>query len=137
MKRSLPHTKITIVLFLLLSLGALYSPSSAHAGYLDDFFSGVQEITEIPAEVNQLKQEYKKTVNKLEEAQGTVEAYRKQNEALMEQNKKLNQTVQALTEAEKDREASSKRIRILVITGAALLLGYFILLRVLRVVLRR
>lgn len=129
--------KITLALSILLSAGTLYNTSSAHAGYFDDLFNGVQEISELPAEVNQLKQEYKNTMNKLEEAQGAMESYRKQNEALIEQNKKLTDTVQALSDAEAAREASSKRIRLLLIVGAALLLGYFILLRVLRVVLRR
>ncbi|RUT31566.1 hypothetical protein EJP77_09195 [Paenibacillus zeisoli] len=129
--------KMVLLLLPMLCAGALYLTPSAHAGYFNDLFDGVQEMSELPGEVNKLKEEYKSTVSKLEEAQGTMESYRQQNEALIQQNKKLTETVQSLMDAEADRQASSKRIRVLLITGAALLAGYFILLRVLRVVLRR
>ncbi|MNH86085.1 hypothetical protein D3C87_462340 [compost metagenome] len=129
--------KIIFALLPMLCAGALYITPSANAGYFNDLFNGVQEISELPSEVNELKEEYKSTVSKLEAAQGTMESYRQQNEALIQQNKKLTETVQSLMDQEAARQASSKRIRVLLITGAALLAGYFILLRVLRVVLRR
>lgn len=129
--------KMALALLPMLCVGALYLAPTANAGYFNDLFNGVQEISELPSEVSQLKEEYKSTVSKLDEAKGTLESYRQQNEALIQQNKKLTETVQSLMDAEAERQASSKRIRVLLITGAALLAGYFILLRVLRVVLRR
>ncbi|MNO01868.1 hypothetical protein D3C81_2221310 [compost metagenome] len=77
------------------------------------------------------------TQDKLAEAESTMEAYRQQNEALLEQNRELSASVAALTEAQQAREASARKTRILILTGVLLLAGYFILLRIIRVVLRR
>ncbi|WP_334074726.1 hypothetical protein [Paenibacillus sp. A14] len=111
--------------------------SRAHAGFFSDFYKGAKEISELPGEVNELKANYEMTQDKLAEAESTLEAYRAQNEALMEQNRELAASVTALTEAQQKREASARKTRILILTGVALLAGYFILLRVIRLLLRR
>lgn len=94
-------------------------------------------LSELPNDINEIKENYQVTLDKLEEAQGTLEAYRQQNEELMASNRELAATVSALTEAQEVRDAKARKTRIMLITGAALLAGYFILLRVIRVVLRR
>ncbi|WP_055106560.1 hypothetical protein [Paenibacillus ihumii] len=115
----------------------LLGNSRANAGYFDDFLKGVKVLSELPNDVNEIKENYQVTLDKLEEAQGTLEAYREENEKLMASNRELAATVSALTEAQEIRDAKARKTRIMLITGAALLAGYFILLRVIRVVLRR
>ncbi|WHX49831.1 hypothetical protein QNH46_03880 [Paenibacillus woosongensis] len=115
----------------------LTNASRTEAGYFDDFFKGVKVLSELPNDIHEIKENYQVTLDKLEEAQGTLEAYRQQNEELMASNRELAATVSALTEAQEVRDAKARKTRIMLITGAALLAGYFILLRVIRVVLRR
>lgn len=115
----------------------LLGNSRANAGYFDDFLKGVKVLSELPNDVNEIKENYQVTLDKLEEAQDTLEAYREENEKLMASNRELAATVSALTEAQEIRDAKARKTRIMLITGAALLAGYFILLRVIRVVLRR
>ncbi|GAA0134616.1 hypothetical protein YSY43_14560 [Paenibacillus sp. YSY-4.3] len=115
----------------------LTNASYAEAGYFDDFFKGVKVLSELPNDINEIKENYQVTLDRLEEAQGTLEAYRQQNEELMASNKELAATVTALTEAQEIRDAKAHKTRIMLITGAALIAGYFILLRVIRVVLRK
>lgn len=116
----------------------------ANAGYFNDLFRGVQEISELPSEVDELKSNYEETLEKLDEAQasiveaeGTLETYRKQNEELSQRNEELAATVAALTRAQEKREAEAHRTKVLLLTGVLLLLGYFILLRVIRLILRK
>ncbi|MBP2001673.1 FtsZ-binding cell division protein ZapB [Paenibacillus shirakamiensis] len=124
---------------IILSITALvlFPGPRAEAGYFDDLFKGVKDITELPNEVNALKKDYQHTMDKLDEATSTLDAYKVQNEQLIAQNQKLTETVQTLMDAEQSRQTSSKRIRSLIVTGIILLVGYFVLLRVLRLVLRR
>ncbi|GIP60983.1 hypothetical protein MKX50_04010 [Paenibacillus sp. FSL W8-0186] len=127
---------VSVVLAAVFFAGLTYA-SRAEAGYFDDFFKGVKVLSELPNDINEIKENYQVTLDKLEEAQGTLEAYRQQNEELMASNRELAATVSALTEAQEVRDAKARKTRIMLITGAALLAGYFILLRVIRVVLRR
>lgn len=128
---------IVSVFFAAMLIAGTMGASRANAGYFDDFLKGVKVLSELPNDVNEIKENYQVTLDKLEEAQGTLEAYRQQNEELMASNKELAATVSALTEAQEIREANARKTRIMIITGAALLAGYFILLRVIRFVLRR
>ncbi|AZK44872.1 hypothetical protein [Paenibacillus lentus] len=127
---------VSIIFTAMLVIGFLGAPR-AGAGYIDDFLKGVKVLSELPNEVNEIKENYQVTLDRLEEAQGTLEAYRQQNEELMASNKELAATVSALTEAQEIREANARKTRIMIITGVALLAGYFILLRVIRFVLRK
>lgn len=129
--------RIVSIIFTAMLVGGILSASRADAGYFDDFLKGVKVLSELPNDVNEIKENYQITLDKLEEAQGTLEAYRQQNEELMASNKELAATVSALTEAQEIRDANARKTRIMIITGAALLAGYFILLRVIRFVLRK
>lgn len=139
---SIPFVKTAVCALLVCSVLLAGGPllpnqSRAHAGYFNDLYKGVKELSELPDEVNELKASYQMTQDKLAEAESTMEAYRQQNEALLEQNRELSASVAALTEAQQAREASARKTRILILTGVLLLAGYFILLRIIRVVLRR
>jgi hypothetical protein len=129
--------RIVSVVLAAVFFAGLTNSSRAEAGYFDDFFKGVKVLSELPNDINEIKENYQVTLDRLEEAQGTLEAYRQQNEELMVSNKELAATVSALTEAQEVRDAKARKTRIMLTTGAALLAGYFILLRVIRVVLRR
>lgn len=121
----------------LICCGLLLGTSQVKAGYFSDLFNGVKQISELPEEVNELKANYQITLDKLSEAQETLETYRQQNEELLERNKEMAASVAALTEAQQSREASMRKTRTLIIVGASLLAGYFIVLRGLRLILRR
>lgn len=118
---------------------SLYIPAAPHAqaGFFSDMYNGIKDITELPSEVNELKESYQQTRDKLEEANATLEAYRQQNEALLEQNRELTESVAALTMAEQNRENQSRKLRIMIITGVLLVAGYFVVLRLIRLLLRR
>ncbi|WP_178024182.1 hypothetical protein [uncultured Paenibacillus sp.] len=122
----------------------LAGASQAEAGYFNDLVDGVKELSQLPSEVNALKDDYAATVDKLEQAQGALaetqdalETFRQQNEELMERNRELSATVNALTEAQQTRDANAHKMRILLFTAAGLFAGYFILLRAVRFALRR
>ncbi|MBU5673518.1 hypothetical protein [Paenibacillus brevis] len=118
---------------------SLYIPAAPHAqgGFFSDMYQGIKDITELPSEVNELKESYRQTQDKLEEANATLEAYRQQNEALLEQNRELTESVAALTMAQQVRENQSRKLRIMILTGVLLIAGYFVVLRLIRVLLRR
>lgn len=109
----------------------------AEAGYWNDFWSGVNELSQLPSEVSELKADYQNTLDKLEATQDTLGSFRRQNEELMERNRELAATVSALTEAQQIRDANARKIRGLLFTGLALFAGYFIVLRIVRLALRR
>lgn len=138
MSRKLIRFATVFCTLLFVGVSGLFADTPrAEAGYWNDLVNGVKELGELPSDVKELKVNYQVTLDKLDEAQGTLEAYRKQNEELIERNKELAATVSALNEAQQIREANARKTRIMLLTGGALLAGYFILLRVVRLVLRR
>ncbi|MNW41323.1 hypothetical protein D3C74_184570 [compost metagenome] len=129
-----------LFLFILVLLGGglLFGGAKpAQAGYWNDLVNGVKELSQLPSEVNELKENYDATLDKLEETQGELESFRQQNEELMERNRELAATVSSLSEAQQIRDANAQRTRLLLLTGLALFIGYFIMLRIIRLVLRR
>ncbi|MNE68847.1 hypothetical protein D3C80_1645290 [compost metagenome] len=130
----------SLFLFILVLLGGglLFGDAKpAQAGYWSDLVNGVKELSQLPSEVNELKENYNTTLDKLEETQGELESFRQQNEELMERNRELAATVSSLSEAQQIREANAHKTRVMLFTGVALLVGYFIMLRIVRLVLRR
>ncbi|MNP37824.1 hypothetical protein D3C76_1312930 [compost metagenome] len=55
----------------------------------------------------------------------------------MERNRELAATVSSLSEAQQIRDAKAQKTRVLLLTGLGLLIGYFMMLRIIRLVLRR
>ncbi|MEK5162228.1 hypothetical protein NYE69_07785 [Paenibacillus sp. FSL R5-0527] len=109
----------------------------AEAGYWNDFWGGVNELSQLPSEVSELKADYQNALDKLDATQETLESFRWQNEELMARNRELAATVSALTEAQQIRDANARKIRVMVFAGLALFAGYFIVLRLIRLALRR
>lgn len=117
------------LLFILLGL-LVTSPQTAHAGFWSDLKNGYHTITELPDEVNELKENYQSTVDKLEETRLLAEKLQKQNE-------QLTQALDTLQQADQQKTSRLKKVRVTIYTAAVLLVGYFFFVRIIRVVLRR
>jgi DNA repair exonuclease SbcCD ATPase subunit len=129
---------------LLLALSASAPLPAAEANYFSDLYDGLQQFSELPGEVNELQESYKQTVEELEKTKDQLsqtvedmESYRTQNAALQEQNRQLAQVVDELREDRAARESYIHRIKITIFTGAGLIIGYFILVRLIRLGMRR
>ncbi|AIQ16198.1 MULTISPECIES: hypothetical protein [unclassified Paenibacillus] len=135
---------------LLLGITAALPAPAAQANYFSDIYKGLQNFSELPGEVNQLQESYQQTVDELQQTKNELgettqalgqtlqemETYRTQNEALQEQNRQLSLVVDELKNDRTARENYYNRIKVTVITGVALIFGYFLLTRLLRFAMR-
>lgn len=126
-----------ISIIILISCIYIFQSNTAHANYYTDFYDGLQQFSELPSELNTLKNSYEETRNELNEAKASVQAYEQQNAQLIEQNRQLSETVQLLNEAEVARQNRSHQIRNTVIWAIGLAVGYFILTRTIRLLMKR
>ncbi|WFR62624.1 hypothetical protein P9222_31460 [Paenibacillus amylolyticus] len=117
---------------------------AASANIFTDIYSGWERVSELPGEVNALQESYKQTMEQLNQtsaqlgqAQANVEAFKTQNEQLLAQNQKLTEMVSKLQDDQNAKAAASQRIQTMIITVVSLILGYFILIRVMRWGMRR
>ncbi|MGZ9583958.1 hypothetical protein [Paenibacillus marinisediminis] len=105
-------------------------------------------ISEVPSEVEQLKSKYDEIEQTLTNTQQTLSNTQKEyqtltsqlnaeNAALKEQNEQLSKRILLLEEQEMKQKLRTKRITTTVLTGAGLLLLYFALTRVMRVIVWR
>lgn len=134
-KRTQP-LRIFLVGFIVLS-GLFTSQTMAHAGWWEDYKNGIETFTNLPQEVNELKQGYDQALNKLDQAQNNIEAYRTENARLAEQNALLAQTVEQLKQSEADRAQSARFWKGLVFTAIGIVVLFFISTRLIRFGLRR
>ncbi|MDN4617211.1 hypothetical protein QCD85_03845 [Paenibacillus sp. PsM32] len=134
-KRTQP-LRIFLVGFIVLS-GLFTSQTMAHAGWWEDYKNGIETFTNLPQEVNELKQGYDQALNKLDQAQSNIEAYRTENARLAEQNALLAQTVEQLKQSEADRAQSARFWKGLVFTAIGIVVLFFISTRLIRFGLRR
>lgn len=111
--------------------------NQAEAGYLDDLYDRFQQFSELPDEIQALKDSYRHTLQELDRARTDAEAYRQQNADLAEQNRRLADMVVQLQEAEAARQRSADRLKVTALVGVGLLAGYFLLTRLLRFGMRR
>ncbi|WP_379132316.1 hypothetical protein [Paenibacillus sp. sgz500958] len=153
MKQQHIYTRLLYSVILLFGLSAALSSPSAQANYFTDIYNGLQEFSELPGEVNQLQESYRQTTEELEKTKDELgqtideldvakdqlgqtldemETYRAQNAALMEQNRQLTQVVDQLRDDREARENYLHRIKITIFTGLGLVLGYFVLIRLIR-----
>ncbi|MGF7047058.1 putative PurR-regulated permease PerM [Paenibacillus sp. DS2015] len=122
---------------LLLSGFLLMLSPTAHANYFTDFYNGVEQFSELPSEVNKLKESYQQTLSELAEARASIKNYQLQQESLMDQNRQLTETITLLQDAESSKQSRMDQIKVVVIWAVALLIGYFILIRTLRFLMQR
>jgi len=153
MKQQPLHGLIRLLgtVLLLLALSASSPLPSAEANYFSDLYNGLQQFSELPGEVNELQESYRQTVEELEKTKDELgatkdqlsqtvedmESYRTQNSALQEQNRQLALVVDELREDRAARESYIRRIKITIFTGVGLIMGYFILVRLIRFGMRR
>ncbi|NMO95221.1 hypothetical protein [Paenibacillus lemnae] len=142
-----PHSyRMKAIVPLLLAAGFLfqYGERTVHANIFNDAYQNFQQFSELPQEINELKNNYERTLQELDKARADAELYRQQSAELANQNKQLTEMVLQLQQseaarqqAEEARKRSADRIKTAAITAAGLLAGYFILTRALRYGMRR
>jgi septal ring factor EnvC (AmiA/AmiB activator) len=124
---------------LIITVGFMYPMPSAHASWLDR----VKEIYQLPSNVEQIQKDYEATKQQLEEQKDKLsEAVRQsqeiedrllsQNEALKKDNEQLQERLKAMEQVALDKDKRNRKITYMVITAAALVVGYFLLGRVFR-----
>ncbi|MFB5763305.1 hypothetical protein [Paenibacillus medicaginis] len=111
-------------------------PGSAQASW-NDIVEGWERYSNLPDEVNRLHESYQQTQEQLKQAQENLKSYQEQNTQLLEQNRKLTETVTELTRLQQRREAALHRNKIIFWTSLALLVGYFVLIRLMRYMMKR
>lgn len=136
------RTQKTAALLLLLLVGLLSinAPAAASAvkiNYFEDFYNGVQQFSELPSEVNKLQQSYEESLKSLEKANEALKSYEEQNVLLLEQNRQLTETVNALQQAEQLRQQRADRIQTIIFWAIGLLAGYFVFIRAIRYIMKR
>ncbi|ASA26036.1 hypothetical protein [Paenibacillus donghaensis] len=133
-------------LLLVLGISLSLPAPAANANYLNDLYNGLETFSELPGEVNKLQDSYQQTMeelqqtkdelgntmNQLGQTQQEMETYRSQNAALQEQNRQLTQMVDELRDDRAARESYLNRIKVTIFTGIGLVLGYFVLIRLIR-----
>ena len=135
------RTMIRLLVCPLLALLMFSFPDRAEAGIWSNIKNGYHTITELPEEVDKLKESYQASMDKLEETQTMAENLRKQNELLMAENSRqseqLAEALNSLQQAEQQKAGRVRKVRVSLYTAGALLVGYFCATRILRLVLRR
>lgn len=117
---------------------------TASANYLGNIYDSIEQFSNLPDEINQLKNNYNQALQELDRVKNDAErlleqngTLAEQNSNLAEQNQQLNQMVHQLQEAEAARKRGADRIKTIAITAVALAAGYFVIIRLLRFGMRR
>lgn len=133
------RTKTTFLILFLLTSTILFHENerTAHAGFFNDIYDNFQQFTELPDEIDELKNSYQKALEDLERARIDTEMYQKQNAELAEQNRQLTSMLEQMKVDEAEKARKSERIKTVIVTAIALLAGYFLLTRILRFGMRR
>ncbi|MCP3744241.1 MULTISPECIES: hypothetical protein [Paenibacillus] len=131
------YRRIVCAAIALLFIFGITRVPEVHAAYWDDVYQGFEQFSRLPGDVYQLKESYRQTQEDLKKARNSLEAYQEQNAQLLEQNRKLTDTVTELKNLQTQRDQASHRNKMLIITAIILLAGYFIGIRLLRYGMRR
>lgn len=131
------YRRIVCAAIALLFIFGITRVPEVHAAYWDDVYQGFEQFSRLPGDVYQLKESYRQTQEDLEKARNSLEAYQEQNAQLLEQNRKLTDTVTELKNLQTQGDQASHRNKLLIITAIILLAGYFIGIRLLRYGMRR
>lgn len=136
--------KLSLLTMMIYSITLFISDNRTHAGFWEDLYNGYEQYTNLPEEVNKLQQSYQDTISELNSAKENMEAFQasnenliKQNEELMKQNENLTLLVSQMQKDEAERAATQKKVINTAIVAAALIIGYFVLIRIIRFRMRR
>lgn len=138
--------RIGLIVFVLtlIAVNCAYSAPAAASGWLDRF----KDIYQLPDNVEQIQKDYEATKQQLEEqkdklseamrrSQETEERLLAQNQALLQENDQLQKRLQAMEQLALDKEARNRKIAYIVSAAIALLVLYFVLGRVVRLIVWR
>lgn len=132
------HTSISAITVILLICLLYAEPLPRAEAGLWDWVTG---ISDVPSEVDELKSQYTKMEQSLVETQQRYEEMTSQlnaeNDSLRSQNEQLQARILHLEEQELKQKQQRSRILNTVLTGVGLLIGYFLLTRLLRVLVWR
>lgn len=129
---------------LVILIGLMYPAPAAHASWVDR----VKEIYQLPSNVEQIQKDYEVTKQQLEEQKDKLsEAVKQsqeiqdrllsQNDVLKKDNEQLQERLKAMEQVALDKDIRNRKITYMVITAAALVVGYFLLGRVFRIIVWR
>lgn len=129
---------------LMIVIGLTLPAPVAHASWLDR----IKDIYQLPSNVEQIQKDYEATKQQLEEqkdklsdavkqSQEMQERLISQNEALQKDNQQLQERLKAMEQIAQDKDKRNRKITYMVITVAALVVGYFLLGRVFRLIVWR
>ncbi|WP_127588476.1 hypothetical protein [Paenibacillus koleovorans] len=146
--------RLTVSAALLFVVACAFSlvmpPAPAQAG----FFDSVKGFFQLPGEVDRLQEQYDATKQRLDEAakqldnaakdsKEALEQYKsleqkllQENDRLARQNEQLQQAILDLQQSEQERSLKYRRTITMIGTAAGLIVLYFVLGRVMRIVLR-
>ncbi|WNR45171.1 hypothetical protein [Paenibacillus roseipurpureus] len=125
-------------------IGLLYAAPVAHASLLDR----VKDIYQLPGHVEQIQKDYEATKQELadqkdklaeavKQSQEIEDRLLRQNEDLKKDNAQLQERLKAMEQIARDKDQRNRKILYMVITAAALVVGYFLLGRVFRLIVWR
>lgn len=136
--------RLALIVSIMSSLFLIMGEDRAAAGFWQDIYSGYEQFTNLPEEVNKLKESYEQTITELNNAKTSIESFQERNEELLaqneylkEQNETLTTMVSELQKAEEQRKRTHKRIMVTLITAVSLVIFYFVLIRIIRYRMRR
>jgi len=146
-----------LIVFALSFIAIFTCSDRTYAGFWENLYNGYDQLTSLPKEVTKLQENYDKTMSELSRTKENVNAFQAKNEELFEQNQKfmtqnenlieqnqhlikqnqeLSLVVNELKKSEKEREQTKSKAIKMVWTVAILVVGYFILIRIIRFFMR-
>ncbi|UKS26798.1 hypothetical protein LOZ80_35935 [Paenibacillus sp. HWE-109] len=129
---------------LLILIGFMYPASAAQASWLDR----MKEIYQLPENVEQIQKDYDATKQQLEDqkdklaesikrSQETEERLLGQNDTLKKENEQLQERIKAMEQIALDKDKRNRKIMYMVVTAVLLVVFYFVLGRVFRLIVWR
>lgn len=126
---------VTLCAFLLL----LQSVSTAEAGFVDR----VKNIYQLPEQLDEIQKKYdaaklqlelqnEKLSESIRQSKETEEKLIAQNQQLQAQKDELQQRLQTMEQQARDKEARTRKLTMLAVTAALLVVGYFVTGRFIR-----
>ncbi|OCT14829.1 hypothetical protein A8709_11735 [Paenibacillus pectinilyticus] len=132
------------VVVLVFFIGIMCPAPVAQASWLDR----IKDIYQLPSNVEQIQKDYEATKQQLEDQKNKLtdaveqskaieERLQSQNETLKKDNEQLQERIKAMEQVALDKDKRNRKIMYMIITAAALIIGYFMFGRVFRFIVWR